>query len=164
MKPKLWTYIWTELTQLTHNGWKLNEITGHLLVHSLVGSLVWPHSLLSRLLCTTCFACCTHSSAHFLAYFRAQNKHRRLLDAFSHLYKRVCPSVGPSVRPSVRPSIRWSVGHTQVETLQNHRFWPNLPAVRARTHLMPCIRPCFLAYQNLSSFFSPLSPLTLTTQ
>ena len=29
------------------------------------------------------------------------------LDAFSHLYKRVCPSVGPSVRRSV--------GHTRVE-------------------------------------------------
>ena len=28
------------------------------------------------------------------------------LDAFSHLYKRVCPSVGPSVRPSVGPSVR----------------------------------------------------------
>ena len=27
------------------------------------------------------------------------------LDAFSHLYKRVCLSVGPSVRRSVRPSI-----------------------------------------------------------
>ena len=39
--------------------------------------------------------------------------HIHFLDAFSHLYKRVCPSVGPSdgpsVRPSVRPSIRWSV-------------------------------------------------------
>lgn len=66
------------MTQLTQSGWKLNEITGHLLVHSLVGSLVWPHSLLSRLLCTTCFACCTHSSAHLQAHFRAQNKHRCL--------------------------------------------------------------------------------------
>ena len=32
------------------------------------------------------------------------------LDAFSNLYKRVCPSVRPSVGPSVRPS----VGHTRV--------------------------------------------------
>ena len=31
------------------------------------------------------------------------------LDAFSHLYKRVCPSVGPSVRPSIRPSVHMSV-------------------------------------------------------
>ena len=28
------------------------------------------------------------------------------LDAFSHLYKRVCPSVRPSVGRSVRPSVR----------------------------------------------------------
>ena len=28
------------------------------------------------------------------------------LDAFSHLYKRVCPSVRPSVGPSVGPSVR----------------------------------------------------------
>ena len=27
------------------------------------------------------------------------------LDAFSRLYKRVCPSVGPSVHPSVHPSV-----------------------------------------------------------
>ena len=33
------------------------------------------------------------------------------LDAFSHLYKRVCPSVRRSVRPSV--------GHTRVEFLRN---------------------------------------------
>ena len=37
------------------------------------------------------------------------------LDAFSHLYKRVCLSVGPSVRPSVR--------HTRVEFPRNG---PNL--------------------------------------
>ena len=35
------------------------------------------------------------------------------LDAFSHLYKRVCPSVGRSVGPSVRPSVR----HKRVEFL-----------------------------------------------
>ena len=39
------------------------------------------------------------------------------LNAFSHLYKRVCQSVGPSVRrsvgPSVRPSVRPSVGRPQ---------------------------------------------------
>ena len=36
---------------------------------------------------------------------------RIFLDAFPHLYKRVCPSVGPSVRPSV--------GHTRVEFPRN---------------------------------------------
>ena len=41
------------------------------------------------------------------------------LDAFSHLYKRVCPSVRRSVRRSVRPSVRPSVGHTRVEFLRN---------------------------------------------
>ena len=33
------------------------------------------------------------------------------LDAFSHLYKRVCPSVRPSVGPSVCRSVRRSVTH-----------------------------------------------------
>ena len=46
-----------------------------------------------------------------------------LLDAFSHLYKKVCPSVGPSVHPSVGLSVRRSVGHTRVEFLRNG---PNL--------------------------------------
>ena len=32
----------------------------------------------------------------------------KFLDAFSHLYKRVCPSVGPSVRPLVGRSVRRS--------------------------------------------------------
>ena len=62
----------------------------------------------------------------------------QFLDAFSHLYKRVCPSVRPSIRRSVCPSVH----HTRVETMQKNRFWPKLRAVRARTHLMPCIRPC----------------------
>ena len=47
--------------------------------------------------------------------------------------------VRPSIRPSVRQSVRPSVGHTRVEKC---RFWPKLLSVRARTHLMPCIRPC----------------------
>ena len=34
---------------------------------------------------------------------------RSFLNAFSHLYKRVCLSVGPSVRLSVRPSVGPSV-------------------------------------------------------
>ena len=41
-----------------------------------------------------------------------------LLDATSHLYKRVCPSVGPSVGPSVRPS----VGHAFVKIAENRAF------------------------------------------
>ena len=56
------------------------------------------------------------------------------LDAFAHLYKRLCPSVGRSVGRSVR--------HARVETMQKSRFWPKSLPVPARTHLMPCIRPC----------------------
>ena len=41
------------------------------------------------------------------------------LDAFSHLYKRVCPSVRPSVGRSVRRSVRRLVRHTRVEFLGN---------------------------------------------
>ena len=36
---------------------------------------------------------------------------QRFLDAFSHLYKRVCPSVGLSVHPSVGQSVRPSITH-----------------------------------------------------
>ena len=59
------------------------------------------------------------------------------LDASSHLYKRLCPSVRRSVRPSVRRS------HTSWNPAKKP-FWPKLLAVRAWTHLMPCIRPCLL--------------------
>ena len=41
------------------------------------------------------------------------------LDAFSHLYKRVCPSVRQSVGPSVGPS----VSHTRVEVAEWRCFW-----------------------------------------
>ena len=59
----------------------------------------------------TCFSVCVFAlTAHFL-------------DAFSHLYKRVCPSIRWSVHPSVRPLVRRSVGHTRVEFLRNE---PNL--------------------------------------
>ena len=51
----------------------------------------------------------------------------------------VRPSVGLSVRLSIHPSVH----HTRVETMQKCRFWPKLLSVRSRTHLMPCIRPCF---------------------
>ena len=54
------------------------------------------------------------SPQNFLLYF-----YTPFLDAFSHLYKRVCPSVRPSVRPSVGRSVR----HTRVEYLRNG---PNL--------------------------------------
>jgi len=60
------------------------------------------------------------------------------LDAFSHLYKRVCPSVGRSVGWSVG----WSVRHARVETMQKSHFLLKLLPVQTRTHLMPCIRPC----------------------
>ena len=40
---------------------------------------------------------------------------RMLLDAPSHLYKRVCPSVGPSVRPSVTPSLSRLLGASYAE-------------------------------------------------
>ena len=40
-----------------------------------------------------------------------------LLDASSHLHKRVCPSVGPLVHLSVGPSVRPSVGNAIEKTL-----------------------------------------------
>ena len=69
-------------------------------------------------------------SACFLGCFSITKNHFTLkknsfLDAFSHLYKRVCPSVGPSVRRSVRRS----VGHTRVEIPQKCCFRPKLLAV-----------------------------------
>jgi len=41
------------------------------------------------------------------------------LDAFSHLYKRVCPSVRRSVRRSVRPSVRPSVRRSVTHELKS---------------------------------------------
>jgi len=46
----------------------------------------------------------------------------------------VHPSVRWSVRPSVRSLVGSSVRHTQVETMQQCRFWPKLLSVRAATH------------------------------
>ena len=46
----------------------------------------------------------------------ANNDVALFLDAFSHLYKRVCPSFRPSVRPSV--------GHARVEIMKNRLFSP----------------------------------------
>ena len=51
------------------------------------------------------------------------------LDAFSHLYKRVCLSVGPSVRPSVRPS----VCHTRVEFRRNGISGPHWNKIASGT-------------------------------
>ena len=62
------------------------------------------------------------------------------------------------VRPSVRPSVCPSVGRTRVEILQKCRSWPKLLAVRAWTHLMTCIRPCYLvAFLPLSRLINSLS-------
>ena len=55
------------------------------------------------------------------------------LDAFSHLYMRVCPSVRPSVRPSVGPSVGPSV---------------SIKEVRARTHLMAVYPALFHCVMN----------------
>ena len=48
----------------------------------------------------------------------------QFLDAFSHLYKRVCPSVGRLVGRSVRPSVHRSVTHEL-----KSRIWPILSEV-----------------------------------
>ena len=69
--------------------------------------------------------------------------------------------VRPSVRPSVGRSVHPLVSHTRVETIKKWRFWQKLLSVWARTHLMPCIRPCwfwFLLYffysnQKYAAFF-----------
>ena len=52
------------------------------------------------------------------------------LDAFSHLYKRVCLSVHQYVRRSVSPSVRPSVGHKRVEIIKKCLFWAKLRYVR----------------------------------
>ena len=57
---------------------------------------------------------------------------------------RSCITIRGYVRPSLRPSVRPSVGHARVETTLKCRFWTKLLRARARTHLMPCIRPCFV--------------------
>ena len=49
-----------------------------------------------------------------IAQVFAKKQNGVFLDAFSHLYKRVCPSVRRSVRPSVRRSVRPSVGPSRV--------------------------------------------------
>ena len=81
---------------------------------SLVCSLVQWHRSFFRSLHSLCcayprgrcahitYTCSDASICQFCGLF---------LDAFSHLYKRVCPSVGPSVRPSVHPSVGPSVTH-----------------------------------------------------
>ena len=73
----------------------------------------------------------------------AQDTQLHFMDASSHLYKRVCPSVRPSVCPLVHPSVRRLVTH-ELRPCKSAVFLPKLLPVRARTHLMPCIRPCFV--------------------
>ena len=65
----------------------------------------------------------------------------------------VRPSVRRSDRPSVRPSVRWSVTH-KLKSCKSAVFCPKLLIVRAWTHLMPCIRPCYKSCGDevLSSF------------
>ena len=58
------------------------------------------------------------------------------LDAFSYLYKRVCPSVRPSVRLSVRPSVT----HELKPCKSDQNYFKH---ERERI-LWPCIRPCSL--------------------
>ena len=55
---------------------------------------------------------CLEKYNFFLADSEMENQGHvfRVLDASTHLYKRLCPSVGPSVRRSVRPSIGPSIG------------------------------------------------------
>ena len=62
-----------------------------------------------------------------------------------------------SIRGCVRPSVGRSVGHTRVEILQKCRFRPKLLAVPTRTHLMLCIRPCYL-HQQAFFYSSHLPP------
>ena len=86
------------------------------------------------------------------------------LDAFSHLYKRVCPSVRPSVRPSVCRSVR----HTRVEFPRNgpnsnkidpgmrkYTIWKTIQrqvsGQLARTHLLSEL--CSTCYRHFSLYF-----------
>ena len=54
-----------------------------------------------------------------------------------------------SIRRCVRPSVRPSFTHE----LKSCCFRPKLPAVPARTHLMPCIRPSLLFDLSPFTFF-----------
>ena len=78
---------------------------------------------LSSVLCRFPIVCCLYRRVPCLcarSYFRMRAA--SFLDAFSHLYKRVCPSVVPSVGPSVRRSVGLSVGHTRVEIKEKWLF------------------------------------------
>ena len=77
-----------------------------------------------------------------------ENKYFLFLDAFSHLYKRVCPSVRPSVRWSVGPSVThelnfWEMGEIEQNSIRNKKVChlkddskTSTRAVRQRTHLL----------------------------
>jgi len=75
------------------------------------------------------------------------------LDAFSHLYKRVCPSVRPSVRPSVGPSVRRSVTH-ELKPCKSAVFDQNYCQYQRERILWPCIRPCFYSFRKKTSCVS----------
>ena len=71
-----------------------------------------PHTLI--LVSLFFFKSFLHQSSSTLplcVFLKHWSNYCLFLDAFSHLYKRVCPSVRRSVGPSVHPSIRWSVTH-----------------------------------------------------
>ena len=53
------------------------------------------------------------------------------LDAFSHLYRRVCPSVGQSIRPSVGRSVH----HTRVEFPRNELNFNKIVSGTWKCHL-----------------------------
>ena len=61
-----------------------------------------------------CFVCGGLITGIFGSWDFGDKLSLRFLDAFSHLYKRVCPSVCPSV------------GHTRVEIVFKSRFVPKL--------------------------------------
>ena len=64
-----------------------------------------------------------------------------LLDAFSHLYRRLCPFARPSVGPSVGPSVRRSVRRSIRRSV--------------RPSVSPSVRPWFLTTFPLSLPFHP---------
>jgi len=63
------------------------------------------------------------------------------LDAFSHLYKRVCPSVRPSVSHELKPC-------------KSAVFDQNYCQYQRERILWPCIRPCSSAFCVGFSFYS----------
>ena len=90
-----------------------------------------------------------------LTHARDQEYNHTFLDAFSHLYKRVCPSVRRSVRPSVRPFVRPSVTH-EFKPCISAVFDQNYYQYQRERILWPCIRPCsinkFILQMHIMTF------------